>query len=504
MLSLLLDVLFVLSAILVLYRMLSRKTRSLPPGPRGWPILGNMLELRGDLPVWHVFDRLKNQYGPIVYLNFAGQDVVLLNTKEVATELLDHRSFNYSDRPKITVADYLGGPYTMALTRYGKTWQSLRRASHSVLNIRASMDYCPAQADEAIILAFDLLNKSAPPLKSIQRCSASTVVSMCYGMPPLISNDPILQKLDDIVRRFIVALSPGAFLVEFFPFLDYCPPFLAKWKRDAQEDFKKSTGFFENHFEQALQLGEQKKNLSANLAEDQAANGLSLLESAWLVGTLYFAGFETTSTSLAWLLHVLSLNPLIQRKAQEEIDHVVGQSRTPTFTDMERLPYIRAIVKEILRLQPALPLGIPHASFEDDWYEGYFIPKGTICFSNVWSINRSTDSYGLDALEFRPERFLNSDGTLKNDIEDGHSSFGFGRRVCVGRHIADNALLIDIATILWALDIVPTGQTHQGKPLRSQKGNVNTSPEIQCNFVPRFPEVEGILKNMRDDLTHSW
>ncbi|KAF9058824.1 hypothetical protein BDP27DRAFT_1181074, partial [Rhodocollybia butyracea] len=99
--------LFLASSLYVLYRICSDRKRRLPPGPKGWPILGSVLELRGDLPIWEIFDRMKDKYaGPIVYLNLAGQNVVVLNTKEVANELMDRRSTNYSDRPKTIVGEY--------------------------------------------------------------------------------------------------------------------------------------------------------------------------------------------------------------------------------------------------------------------------------------------------------------------------------------------------------------------------------------------------------------
>lgn len=87
---------------------------------------------------------------------------------------------------------------------------------------------------------------------------------------------------------------------------------------------------------------------------------------------------------LAWFLLAMIQKPEVQRKAQAELDAVVGHDRLPSFIDYERMPYIRAIVKEALRKNPVDPLGMQHASVEDDWYEGYFIPKGTIMIANVW------------------------------------------------------------------------------------------------------------------------
>ena len=148
-------------------------------------------------------------------------------------------------------------------------------------------------------------------------------------------------------------------------------------------------------------------------------------------------------------------HPEIQKRAQDELDAVVGRSRTPTFADIPNLPYIQAIVKESLRWRPPLPMAVPHSTTEDDWYEGMYIPKGTICLVNLWQCHHDEDAYGPTATSFNPERFLDEHGKLipgpPITREDGHSSYGFGRRICVGKHAANDALFIDMATLLWAV-----------------------------------------------------
>ena len=151
--------------------------------------------------------------------------------------------------------------------------------------------------------------------------------------------------------------------------------------------------------------------------------------------------------------------PETQARAQAELDAVVGRTRLPTFADYPHLPYIRAMVKEVLRWRPVGPLGSPHRSIEDDWYDGMFIPKGTICIPNVWHMNRDPELFGNNAEHFDPARYLDASGNLQvapdlSDIkEEGHFTYGFGRRICVGRHMADNSLFINMATMLWATKI---------------------------------------------------
>jgi cytochrome P450 len=149
--------------------------------------------------------------------------------------------------------------------------------------------------------------------------------------------------------------------------------------------------------------------------------------------------------------------PDVQRRAQAELDAVVGRGRLPTFADAPCLPYVQAVIREVLRWRPASPLGLPHATNEDDWYEGMFIPKGTVCISNIWHCNHDRAVFGDDADEFRPDRHLDEHGELLQGAletkRQGYVSFGFGRRICVAKNLAIDSLFISIARILWATNL---------------------------------------------------
>jgi cytochrome P450 len=129
------------------------------------------------------------------------------------------------------------------------------------------------------------------------------------------------------------------------------------------------------------------------------------------------------------------------------------------------------MVKEILRWRTVAPLGLPHRCTEDNWYEGMFIPKGTICIANIWHMNHDPNVYGENAADFDPARHLDSNEDIAhgapnraNTKEEGHVSYGFGRRQCPGLHVADNSLFINIAVMLWATKI-ERKKVASGQPL---------------------------------------
>jgi cytochrome P450 len=169
------------------------------------------------------------------------------------------------------------------------------------------------------------------------------------------------------------------------------------------------------------------------------------------------AGFETTATTLMWWIFAMVAFPEVQCRAQAELDTVVGRARLPTFADAPRLPYVRAIIKEVIRWRPVVRLA-DHAVTEDDLYEGMFIPKGATCTANIWHCNHDRAVFGDDADDFKPERHLGDNGELlpgpKETNQEGHVSFGFGRRICVGKHLANDSLFILTTRILWATNLM--------------------------------------------------
>ncbi|KAI9452363.1 cytochrome P450 [Lactarius psammicola] len=157
------------------------------------------------------------------------------------------------------------------------------------------------------------------------------------------------------------------------------------------------------------------------------------------------------------------------------------------------------MVKETLRWSPVAPFGVPHASTVDDWYEGMFIPKGTICLQNMRVLNFDTEVFGSNAADFDPTRYLDERGQVKTVMEsreEGHMSFGFGRRMCPGRYVAEGTLTIDFATLLWAMQFErPEGSQGELDVCTIVQSGLTAVPvPFECKAVPRFTEAEVLLE----------
>jgi len=188
----------------------------------------------------------------------------------------------------------------------------------------------------------------------------------------------------------------------------------------------------------------------------------------------------------------MALHPDIMRKAQHELDVVTGRDRLPTFEDRPRLPFVDAVCREVSRWQPVVPLAIPHAVTKDDIYEGFLIPKGAIVIGNTWAILHDPERYP-EPDAFKPERFLNPDGSLLDDPVLV-LAFGYGKRVCPGRHFAEATLFITAASLLSVFN-VEMGEACKGQPFEyTYTGTAISRPNtFPCSIVPRDKRAEELI-----------
>jgi len=194
------------------------------------------------------------------------------------------------------------------------------------------------------------------------------------------------------------------------------------------------------------------------------------------------------------LFLALTLYPEVQKKAQAEIDAVVGNDRLPTFNDRESLPYIDALSKEVLRWHSVVPLALPHVSTADDVYEGYFIPKGTYVMPNIWFMLHDARTYP-DPDTFDPSRFIPSEG--KPVQPDPRTiTFGFGRRICPGLHLADASVFISCAMALAVFNV--SKAVENGVEITPEvdpsTGTISHPKPFKCSVKPRSAKALALIQ----------
>lgn len=165
---------------------------------------------------------------------------------------------------------------------------------------------------------------------------------------------------------------------------------------------------------------------------------------------MFFAGSETTSSTIEWAMAEMLRNPESMTKAKEELDRIIGPERKVEESDIDELPYLQAVIKETLRLHPAVPLCLPRNAMQETNYMGYLIPKESQIWVNAWAIGRDPESWE-DPLTFKPERFLGSRLDYKGQNFE-FIPFGSGRRICLGISLAPKVIHLGLATLLHSFD----------------------------------------------------
>ncbi|KAH7097918.1 cytochrome P450 [Auriculariales sp. MPI-PUGE-AT-0066] len=388
-----------------------------------------------------------------------------------------------------------------ALLMYGDRLRTTKRITNNVLNQRACQRYIPIQQDTALRLVKKLFRGSDQVDKSLHWFSARILLKIVYDHEVAEDGEDELVLLNEEGNmQFSAAASPG-WLVDIFPSLRYLPEWFpgAGFIRQARFWNKTAFAMYDVPFQMvkaAMATGtshHQSHSLAASLLRGENGSVMSDEEEdiiRYATGSMYGAGGETTASALQTFFLVMVLNPEIQRLAQAEIDLVTGGDRFPTYDDRASLPYINALVKEVLRWQPAVPTGIPHCSTAEDHYRDWLIPAQTTIIVNIWQLLRDPKLYP-DPHTFKPERFLDTALNKSNSALNPDPStfvFGFGRRECPGRHLADASVFLAIATCLASFHISARRDSNGGPvlPKSTFSGGVISRPdELACVLKPR-------------------
>ncbi|KAL2419798.1 Cytochrome P450 monooxygenase 58 [Exophiala dermatitidis] len=503
--------------------------KRMPPGPRPLPFIGNRLDVPKKYP-WIKFEEWARTYGPIITVWFGRRPTVIISDPDVAVDLLEKRSNKYSSRPRFVVMGEIFWDMSSILVQpYGKDWSVRRKALHNVLTQRALLNYRPVQEAEATRLCHQLLQRGPVPDDlddGLNRYTSSIVFTIAYGHRIDSMQSPIIRQRMKIMHWNAAVNVPGRYLAESFPILKHVPDALAPWKREVKSWGMEEAAanaqllnYVREDMENAKKPGAPplpnslaKQLLEARDADPAVFALLRDRDFASLPSSVFGAGADTTSSTLSSAILAIVTNQNVLEAAHAELDAVVGPDRLPEFADEASLPYIRALCKEALRWRPVAVLGgTPHATTEADVYQGYYIPKGTNILGNSWAINRH-ESYYPNPDHFNPLRFLDTDphdlGYLPSSYlastplekgrlhpsKLGHSSFGWGRRICPGADLASANLFIALSRVLWCFDIKPLkGVVYD---TYDYTDGFNTRPyPFMCEIKVRSPQHQKVLQD---------
>ncbi|KAK7053208.1 hypothetical protein VNI00_003827 [Paramarasmius palmivorus] len=497
------------------FRNRSHKRSKLPPGPPGLPFIGNILDVPTIQP-WKAYAKLAEEYdSPILSMRLPGTTLLILNDMSTATDLLTKRAAKYSDRPQSSLSDEMGASRAFVFQRYGEHWKQRRkifkhsfdnealstRRIHTVNSVRRLLARLLATEGRHHEKELRLSANLHIEVLGVHMAVGEVVMLVTYGIQPTGPDDAYNTITGKVITTLTDILNRGL-IVDAFPPLKYLPGWFPGTisKYQVEKGAKLLDKAIRSPFEQAqarMVNGDAivpsicSRYFSSLADRTDLEDQQEVDDMANVLGTAYIGGMDTTLGVLEVFVIAMLLYPNVQIKAQTILDSAL-HGRLPEYTDHGTVPYIDALLDEVVRWMPVAPMATPHALIEDDVYNGYVLPKGATCIANVWAILQDEEIFGADTNKLIPERFLDADGCLLTEKEESVDViFGFGRRSCPGKSMAREFLWIAIASILSAYEICG-GEDEEGRLLVGDRlessrveGLLMVPPHVRCKFKLR-------------------
>ncbi|KAJ8643832.1 hypothetical protein MRB53_005580 [Persea americana] len=493
----------------LLYFLLNLSTgRSrLPPGPKPWPIVGNLPHL-GPKP-HHTLATLSRTYGPLLYLRLGSVNVVVAASSSIASLFLKTHDAHFSSRPPNSGAKHMAYNYQdLVFAPYGDRWRALRKvcALH-LFSAKALDDFRHIRAAEVgaltCALERDGRDRHAVNLgQMLNVCTTNALARVMIGrrvFADLLSGGD--HKDAGVFKEMVVEMMVLAGVFNVGDFVPVLEPLdlqgVAKKMKNLHQRFDDFlTGIIEDHRKSEGEggVGHHTDLLSVLMGlKDGDGDGggkLSDTEIKALLLDLFTAGTDTSSSTVEWAMAELIRHPEILAKAQSELDSVVGPGRLVSELDLPNLPYLQAVIKETFRLHPSTPLSLPRMAAKDCEINGYLIPKNSTLLVNVWAIARDPAVWP-EPLEFRPSRFLPGSEQAHIDVRGNDFEvipFGAGRRICAGMSLGLRMVQFMAATLIHAFDwALPDGQSAEKLDMEEAYGlTLQRAVPLMVHAVPRL------------------
>uniref|UniRef100_A0A453EHM4 Cytochrome P450 71A1 n=1 Tax=Aegilops tauschii subsp. strangulata TaxID=200361 RepID=A0A453EHM4_AEGTS len=418
-----------------------------PPSPRGLPLLGH-LHLLGSLP-HRALRSLAAAHGPVLLLRLGRVPAVVVSSPAAAEEVMKARDLAFASRPRSAMADRLLYGRDVAFAPYGEYWRQARRVCvvHLLSPLRI-LSFRGVREEEAAALVERVRGAGAGgavvDLCELLVAYANTVVSRAAfgddsarGLYEEGNKGRELRGMEGKIRRTFKALD--GVLEKVID--DH------RRRRQAGQQTGDDGGDHRDFVDVLLDVNE---------TDNDAGMRLNTTEIKAIILDMFAAGTDTTSTAMEWAMAELITNPDSMRKLQDEIRAAVGGSvHVITEDHLHKLHYLKAVVKETLRLHPPIPLLVPREPQNDAEILGHHVPAGTRVVINAWAVGRDPAAWER-AEEFAPERFL--DGAVDYKGQDFQLiPFGAGRRGCPGVGFAAPTIEMALASLMYHFDWEPAG-----------------------------------------------
>ncbi|KFK25349.1 hypothetical protein AALP_AA8G101100 [Arabis alpina] len=403
-------------------------SRRLPPSPTSLPIIGHLHLIKKN-PLPQALHLLSSHYGPILFLKFGRRAVLTLSSPNSIEECFTNHDQTLANRPRTITSDHFSYGYkNFGFAPYGNLWRTLRRLSTVEVFSAASLQRNAFIRNEEVSNLCSILFRSSSKVDLKYRftlLTAHVMLRLVSGNRGVDESDSESEKrfLDDFKSRFFSSMSMS--VCDYFPVL--------RWI--GYKGIEKRVIEMQKLRDEYLQrlIDEVRiRNSSGSLVE----KFLRLQESEpefysddvikGIVVLMFNAGTDTSALTMEWAMSVLLNHPDKLEKVREEIKANVKHNGIVQDSDLSRLPYLRCVIYETLRLYPVAPLLLPHYSSKRFSLGNYEIPENTMLLVNAWAVHRDGE-FWEDADVFKPERF---EGFVGDRDGFRFLPFGVGRRAC--------------------------------------------------------------------------
>ncbi|XP_044511647.1 cytochrome P450 81Q32-like [Mangifera indica] len=441
------------------------KIKNLPPTPfPTLPIIGHLYLLKK--PLHRSLSKISARHGPILLLKFSSRRVLLVSSPSAAEECFTKNDIAFANRPDLLAGKYMGYNYTsLSWAPYGNHWRNLRKiSSHEILSTNRLQELSFVRVDEIRSL-IHMLYKNQNQIVDMKtvffELTLNVIMRMVCGKS--YYGEKVKGAESEEFREIVAEtfrLGGASNLADFFPVLRWIG-YGGTEKRlvalhEKREKFMQSlieehkTKMGSDEYKNKILDGQRRKSMIEVLLclqeSDPGYYTDETIRSLMLV--ILIAGSDTSAGTMEWAMSLLLNNPEVLRMAQTEIDNQIGSDHLVDESDLAKLPYLRCIINETLRLYPAGPLLVPHQSSEECMVGGYRIPQSTMLLVNLWAIQHDPTIWE-DPTQFRPERFEGFEG-----VRDGFKlmPFGAGRRRCPGEGLALRMVGLALGTLIQCFD----------------------------------------------------
>ncbi|GAB2272880.1 Belongs to the cytochrome P450 [Dionaea muscipula] len=440
----------------------------LPPGPVPIPIFGNWIQVGDDLNHRNLAD-LAKRFGDILLLRMGQRNLVVVSSPDLAKEVLHTQGVEFGSRTRNVVFDiFTGKGQDMVFTVYGEHWRKMRRImTVPFFTNKVVQQYRFGWEDEAGRVVEDVrANPNAATTGIVLR---RRLQLMMYNNMYRIMFDRRFESEDDPLFNKLKALNgersrlAQSFDYNYGDFIPILRPFLRGYLKICKEVKERRLQLFKDYFvddrkKLSSTRGSTDNDLKCamdHILEAQQKGEINEDNVLYIVENINVAAIETTLWSIEWGIAELVNHPNVQKKLQEELDAILGRGVQITEPDIQKLPYLQAVIKETLRLRMAIPLLVPHMNLHDAKLGGYDIPAESKILVNAWWL-ANNPAHWKKPEEFRPERFLEEESMVEPNGNDfRYLPFGVGRRSCPGIILAIPILGIIIGRLIQNFELLP-------------------------------------------------